>query len=69
MSISFRDGLIEMHARIYHLNRNSKIEVLNGNIYVNCFSIKTLLSVSNLKNDTMSSRYIYVKTIKAYCEK
>ena len=69
MSISFRDGLIEMHARIYHLNRDGKIEVLNGNIYVNCFSIKTLLSVSNLKNDTMSSRYIYVKTIKAYCEK
>jgi hypothetical protein len=69
MDVGFRRGLIEMHAKLYYLNKDSKIEILNGNIYLNCFSIKTLLSASSLKNDTMNSRYIYVKTIKAYCEK
>ena len=69
MNVGFRRGLIDMHARIYYLNKDNKIEILNGNIYVNCFSIKTLLSVSSLKNDTVNSRYIYVKSIKAYCEK
>lgn len=69
MCAGFRQGLIEMHAKIYYLNKDSKIEILNGKIYVNCFSVKTLLSVSSLKNDTLSSRYIYVKTIKTYCEK
>jgi len=69
MCAGFRQGLIEMHAKIYYLNKDSKIEILNGKIYVNCFSVKTLLSVSSLKNDTLSSKYIYVKTIKTYCEK
>ena len=65
----FRDGLIEMCLNIYYLNKDTKIEVLNGKIYMNGFSIKSLLNASSLKNDSMCNKYLYVKTIKGYCEK
>lgn len=65
----FKKGLLEMYFNIYYLNRDNKIEILNGKIYMNGFSIKSLLSASSLKNDSISNKYIYVKTIKGYCEK
>lgn len=65
----FRDGLIEMYLDIYYLNRDSKIEILNGKIYMNGFSIKSLLNASSLRNDSVGNKYLYVKTIKGYCEK
>jgi hypothetical protein len=65
----FRDGLIEMYLDIYYLNKDNKIEILNGKIYMNGFSIKSLLNASNLRNDSMSNKYLYVKAIKSYCEK
>lgn len=65
----FRDALIEMYFDIYYLHRYNKIEILNGKIYMNCFSLKTLIMCANLKNKSPETYYNFVRDIKAFCNK
>ena len=49
-SNGFKDSLENLYLKSYNLTKGAKIEVLNGKIYLNCFTVGKLLSKANAHN-------------------
>jgi hypothetical protein len=48
----FRGGLIVLYHDIFYKYKNCKIEILNSEIYINCFSLKGLFKSLMLRDPT-----------------
>ena len=60
----FKESLIMLYVNNYYLNKNNKIEIFEGNIYLNCFSLTKLLESSKLKNHSSDFALKYVMEIR-----
>ncbi len=66
---SFRECIIKLYLDNYYLNKYNKIEIYNGEIYLNCFSLIKLLNCSKLKNKSPDAVARYVMELKDYCSR
>lgn len=63
----FRSSLISLYMFSYRLHECSKIEILCGEVYINCNTLAKLLVSSKIKHLSKSLQYEYLKSLRALC--
>ena len=66
---NFVDSLTDLYYDLYYINVNKKIEVLNNEIYLNCFTLSKLLIDSKMNNASQKIMLNYLLNLKDYCKK
>jgi hypothetical protein len=61
---SFKEGLEILYYHLFYSVKESKIEILNKKIYINCFTIGKLLYKSNVKNLSEQKIFNFIHDLK-----
>jgi hypothetical protein len=61
-----RDAVVDLYYSVFLLNKDSKIEILNYEIYLNCFTLLMFLRKSNIRYGSKKLKLEYLDAIKSY---
>lgn len=62
-----RDSLDQLYFRVYYTYRYNKIEVLEGRIYLNCYSLLKLLIKSDVRHLSKKCQFEYLDVLRKKC--
>lgn len=63
---NLRDAMVDLYYSVFLLNKDGKIEILNCEIYLNCFTLLMLLKKSNIRYGSKKLKLEYLDAIKNY---
>jgi hypothetical protein len=62
-----RDSLDQLYFRVYYTYRYNKIEVLEGRVYLNCYSLLKLLIKSDVRHLSKRYQFEYLYALRKKC--
>lgn len=65
---NFRESLIHLYCNAYYSIRHSKIEILNGVVFLNCYTAGKLLSALSNNVKSKENMYKLINEMKILCD-